>query len=375
MMRIKEAIQRRKLIQQLNDEYAQNYGDDTEQDYQNPNGSISKKLPEVPSDSFASQHANGSAGLYPEEQRLKQFRAFVRDISNKLSYPQRRALRVTWNRLSEAPKTSGRGTLQIMEKVFDRMIAKESAVMTVYYRSAFIKCIEDRKLRCQGRSIVTLRDHAHLLIDFIDTVLAIMFDEPVTKAVFDPTTIGRVHAPLIPLGFDRNMWITLGECFAEVMFSQDVIRGYPHAAGAWSLLAVACTDRMYSACKLATQPSRTKTPSSLPSNSSIAQSTTSKTSKKSLTHSATSNQISTSRVSPVSASCRSLDALGKSESTPVPPNTARSAIAGPSSLSSSISSLPLACPFGTPRILPTDPGCRRRLKSATSAMDVSRPKE
>lgn len=28
-----------------------------------------------------------------------------------------RALRVTWNRLSEAPKTSGRGMLKIMEKV------------------------------------------------------------------------------------------------------------------------------------------------------------------------------------------------------------------------------------------------------------------
>lgn len=42
---------------------------------------------------------------------------FVKELMGRLSYPQRRALKVTWTRLSEAPKTSGRGNLQIMEKV------------------------------------------------------------------------------------------------------------------------------------------------------------------------------------------------------------------------------------------------------------------
>uniref|UniRef100_A0AC34GB17 Globin family profile domain-containing protein n=1 Tax=Panagrolaimus sp. ES5 TaxID=591445 RepID=A0AC34GB17_9BILA len=160
----------------------------------------------------------------------------------------RRALRVTWKRLSEAPKTSGRGNLQIMEKIFDRLIEQEPTIMSVFYRSAFIKCIEDRKKRCPygtGKSVTTLRDHAHLLIDFIDGILNVMFEQPLTKPVWDPLSIGKLHSKLMPLGFERQIWLKLGECFAEVMFSQECIRAYPHAASAWSLLAVSCTDKMY----------------------------------------------------------------------------------------------------------------------------------
>ena len=117
--------------------------------------------------------------------------------------------------------------------------------MSVFYRSAFIKCIEDRKKRCPGKSIATLRDHAHLLIDFIDGILNVMFEQPLTKPVWDPISIGRIHSKLIPLGFERHIWLKMGECFAEVMFSQECVRAYPHAASAWSLLSVACTDKMY----------------------------------------------------------------------------------------------------------------------------------
>lgn len=117
--------------------------------------------------------------------------------------------------------------------------------MSVFYKSAFIKCIEDRKNKKCGKSIATLRDHAHLLIDFIDSVINVMFDQPLTKPVYDPISIGHIHARLLPLGFDRHIWLKLGECFAEVMFSQEVVRAYPHAASAWSLLAVSCTDKMY----------------------------------------------------------------------------------------------------------------------------------
>lgn len=135
-------------------------------------------------------------------------------------------------------------------QIFDRLIAQDAKIMSVFYRSAFIKCIEDRRNRCRGKSIATLRDHAHILIDFIDGVLAMMFDEPLTKPVFDPVSVGRIHARLNPLGFDRHIWLKLGECFAEVMFSQDCVRGYPHAASAWSTLAVACTDKMFTNGKI-----------------------------------------------------------------------------------------------------------------------------
>jgi hypothetical protein len=47
------------------------------------------------------------------------------------------------------------------------------------------------------------------------------------------------------MGFNRHVWHKLGECFAEVMFSQDCVRAYPHAASAWSMFSVACTDKMY----------------------------------------------------------------------------------------------------------------------------------
>jgi hypothetical protein len=47
---------------------------------------------------------------------------------------------------------------------------------------------------------------------------------PLTKPVWDPATIGRAHARLVPLGFKRSIWHKLGECFAEVMFSQECVR-------------------------------------------------------------------------------------------------------------------------------------------------------
>jgi hypothetical protein len=231
MMRIKEAIQRRKLIQQLNDEYDE-YSSSI---YHDPE---LKKENSLGSDSI-------SLDITPEDQRLHNLKLFVHDLKQRLTYPQRRALRVTWKRLSEAPKTSGRGNLQIMEKIFDRLIEQEPSIMSIFYRSAFIKCIEDRKKRCPGKSIATLRDHAHILIDFIDGILNVMFEQPLTKSVWDPISIGRLHSKLIPLGFERQIWLKLGECFAEVMFSQECVRAYPHAASAWSLLAVSCTDKMY----------------------------------------------------------------------------------------------------------------------------------
>uniref|UniRef100_A0A914YRV8 Globin family profile domain-containing protein n=1 Tax=Panagrolaimus superbus TaxID=310955 RepID=A0A914YRV8_9BILA len=200
MMRIKEAIQRRKLIQQLNDEY-----DEFSHSFYND---IHPKKEGKESDLT-------SLDITPEDQRLNNLKVFVKDLNHRLTYPQRRALRVTWKRLSEAPKTSGRGNLQIMEK------------------------------RCPGKSVTTLRDHAHLLIDFIDGILNVMFDQPLTKPVWDPLSIGKLHSKLMPLGFERQIWLKLGECFAEVMFSQECIRAYPHAASAWSLLAVSCTDKMY----------------------------------------------------------------------------------------------------------------------------------
>ncbi|KAL3104511.1 hypothetical protein niasHT_028934 [Heterodera trifolii] len=93
-------------------------------------------------------------------------------------------------------------------------------------------CLEERKQRkvaqrkassdcgnCpevqRGETIVTVRDHAHLMIELIDGVLSILFDVPTQKLIWDPATIGRAHARLIPFGFDKALWHSLGEVFAE----------------------------------------------------------------------------------------------------------------------------------------------------------------
>ncbi|GMT12296.1 hypothetical protein PFISCL1PPCAC_3593, partial [Pristionchus fissidentatus] len=182
---------------------------------------------------------------------------FVSELHSKLTDPQKRALRVTWKRLSEAPKTSGRGTIQIMERILDKLIDAEPSVPSLFYKSAFLSCIEDRRCtrtqsneRRWATTIATLRDHAHILVRFVDTIIQLMFDGTTANVDMpDPETIGIIHNRLYPLGFNRKVFNMLGECFAEVFFMQECVRAYPHAASAWSLLCVSFTDRMYAACK------------------------------------------------------------------------------------------------------------------------------
>ncbi|KAI6186419.1 hypothetical protein M3Y98_00130700 [Aphelenchoides besseyi] len=237
MMRIKEAIQRRKLIQQLNDDY-------TDEQIGKPGGSSTPSLVGPRKSDDWSRADSDASGTHNEITSIS-LHHFVGEFSSRLTDNHRRALRVTWKRLSEAPKTSGRGTLQIMEKIFEKLLDAEPEIMKVFYRSAFLKCVDDRKRKCASGTIATIRDHAHLMIDFIDAVMSCMFDLPLNKPVWDPATIGRAHSRLLPLGFRRHVWHKLGEIFAESMFSQDCIRAYPHAASAWSMFAVAWTDVMY----------------------------------------------------------------------------------------------------------------------------------
>ncbi|GMR59942.1 hypothetical protein PMAYCL1PPCAC_30137, partial [Pristionchus mayeri] len=191
------------------------------------------------------------------ESGVHPLQSYVNELHAKLTDLQKRALKVTWKRLSEAPKTSGRGTIQIMERILDKLIESEPSVPSLFYKSAFLSCIEDR--RC-GRSqsnerrwattIATLRDHAHILVKFVDAIVQLMFEgSTVHHDIPDPETIGIIHNRLYPLGFNRKIWNLLGECFAEVFFMQECVRAYPHAASAWSLLCVSFTDRMYAACK------------------------------------------------------------------------------------------------------------------------------
>ncbi|KAL6742925.1 hypothetical protein Aduo_016018 [Ancylostoma duodenale] len=237
-MRIKEAILRKKLIHEMNEEFK-------DDDF----GIVSYNLPALPI--LPSNHwrtEENPAGKPPTENALQ---SFVQYLSEKLTDNQKRALKVTWKRLSEAPKTSGRGTIHIMEKVLNKVCECEPHIRTIFYKSAFLSCIEDRKChRRNGGSIATIRDHAHILVEFIDSVLQAMFEGTVDKFALAPEHIGLAHVRLAPLGFDRQIWHVLGECLAEVMFNQECIRAYPHAPSAWSLLSVAMTEKMYEAGKI-----------------------------------------------------------------------------------------------------------------------------
>ncbi|CAJ0939585.1 unnamed protein product, partial [Mesorhabditis belari] len=182
--------------------------------------------------------------------------AFVDELQTKLTVLQKRALKVTWKRLSEAPKTSGRGTIHIMEKIFEKMVELEPKVPSLFYKSAFISCCHDRKDgRAVGDTISTTRDHAHILVQYIDTMLQLMFEGKADRQMPSPEEIGAYHVRLYPLGLQRHMWQVMGESMAEVMFVQECVRAYPHAASAWSLLSVAFTDKIYGACKPPKDPS------------------------------------------------------------------------------------------------------------------------
>lgn len=237
MMRIKESIQRRKLIHEMNEEYK-------EFDFEAINFPVSPVLL-LPCNEFESDDK-----LEPKPSTENALQPFVQYLSGKLTDSQKRALKVTWRRLSEAPKTSGRGTIIIMEKVLSKVCESEPHITSIFYRSAFLSCIEDRRCRrSQGCSIATIRDHAHILVEYINAIINTMFKRTCSgdKQALDPEKIGAVHARLAPLGFDRKMWHVLGECFAEVMFNQECVRAFPHAPSAWSLLSIAMTDKMFTA--------------------------------------------------------------------------------------------------------------------------------
>uniref|UniRef100_A0A0N5C5F4 GLOBIN domain-containing protein n=1 Tax=Strongyloides papillosus TaxID=174720 RepID=A0A0N5C5F4_STREA len=272
MLRIMEAIQRRKLIQLLNDEYKQDMVHDGQEttdgviNYTSPPKVIGKQnainydnIPYITTPSLTNANKKFTKNITNED-----LHKFIESLENKLTDLQRKALRITWKKMSEAPRTSSKGMLCIMEKIFDKMISENPEISNVFYRSAFLSCIEDnRKMKMlknenndtekcpfKKKTIATLRDHANILLDFVNTIMAQMYNIPYKPTyTYKLNSLGCSHAKLTPLGFDRNWFHMLGECFAEVMFSQESIRAFPHAPNAWSIFAVSLTERLYVECK------------------------------------------------------------------------------------------------------------------------------
>uniref|UniRef100_A0A0K0FQN6 GLOBIN domain-containing protein n=1 Tax=Strongyloides venezuelensis TaxID=75913 RepID=A0A0K0FQN6_STRVS len=268
MLRIMEAIQRRKLIQLLNDEYKHDMVHDGQEttdgviNYTSPPKVFGKQnaidydnIPHITTPSLTN-----ASKKFPKNIINEDLQKFIESLEYKLTDLQKKALRITWKKMSEAPRTSSKGMLCIMEKIFDKMISENPEISNVFYRSAFLSCIEDRKKmkifknensdteKCpfKKKTIATLRDHANILLDFVNTIMAHMYNIPYKQTyTYKLTSLGCSHAKLTPLGFDRNWFHKLGECFAEVMFSQESIRAFPHAPNAWSIFAVSLTEKLY----------------------------------------------------------------------------------------------------------------------------------
>uniref|UniRef100_A0A915B5P4 Uncharacterized protein n=1 Tax=Parascaris univalens TaxID=6257 RepID=A0A915B5P4_PARUN len=158
MMRIKEAVQRRRLIQEMNDEWNAHEEENAEAP-----SFIGRTLPIAPCEDDAE-----STNSARNELALQQF---THSLNVKMSPLQ----------------------------VFEKMVEQCSDVMPIFYRSAFLSCVEDKKRNGQvhpGRTIATIRDHAHLLVDFIEDILCMMFETPLQHTPLDPYSIGIIYMHL-----------------------------------------------------------------------------------------------------------------------------------------------------------------------------------
>ncbi|KAI6190085.1 hypothetical protein M3Y97_00078600 [Aphelenchoides bicaudatus] len=161
-----------------------------------------------------------------------------------------RALKITWTRLCDVPRSNCRGILAIMDKVFEKFDQKDRHVKEVFYQAAFVDSMAD----CHGRrhsdnSIATLRDHVHFFVSLISQVINSL-EKPPTDIFEHIDRIGSYHFHhLRQCGFRATMWDRLGVCLVDAISIQDCVRVFPEACKAWTIMIAALTDRLRSARK------------------------------------------------------------------------------------------------------------------------------
>ncbi|TKR88458.1 hypothetical protein L596_012701 [Steinernema carpocapsae] len=83
-----------------------------------------------------------------------------------------RALKHTWTRLCEPPRSNCKGIVAIMDRVFEKLDTKEKCLRDVFYRSAFVDSMVERGCKRQSASsIATLRDHTHFFVSLISRLI------------------------------------------------------------------------------------------------------------------------------------------------------------------------------------------------------------
>ncbi|KAK6758443.1 hypothetical protein RB195_015953 [Necator americanus] len=161
-----------------------------------------------------------------------------------LRYEQVRALRMTWARLCEPPRSNCKGIVNLVERVWEKLDNKDPSVRNIFYNAAFVETMHERCERRRSKgSIATLRDHTHFFVSLVSQVIQNLDVDP--QYILDHIeTIGRNHAYLKQYGFRSVLWDKVGEYFVDVVVIQDCVRGFPEACRAWTILIAALVDRL-----------------------------------------------------------------------------------------------------------------------------------
>uniref|UniRef100_A0A7E4UWK4 GLOBIN domain-containing protein n=1 Tax=Panagrellus redivivus TaxID=6233 RepID=A0A7E4UWK4_PANRE len=175
-----------------------------------------------------------------------------------------RALKLTWTRLCDVPRSNCKGIVAIMEKVFEKFESKQKTLKEVFYNSAFVDSMQEcrhaaaaaningascgLRRKSNNQNIATLRDHIHFFVSLISQVIHNLDSEP--QEIFEHIDkIGCYHAQLRKYGFQASMFDKLGECLIDALAVQDNVRSFPDACKAWTILVAALVDRLRSAPK------------------------------------------------------------------------------------------------------------------------------
>uniref|UniRef100_A0A1I7WCS3 GLOBIN domain-containing protein n=1 Tax=Heterorhabditis bacteriophora TaxID=37862 RepID=A0A1I7WCS3_HETBA len=164
-----------------------------------------------------------------------------------LKYEQVRALRMTWARLCEPPRSNCKGIVNLVERVWEKIDSKDPSVRTIFYNAAFVETMNDRCERRRSKgSIATIRDHTHFFVSLVSQVVQNLDLDP--KDILEHVdVIGREHAYLKQYGFKSTHWEKVGEYFVDIVVIQDCVRGFPEACRAWTILVAALVDRLRAA--------------------------------------------------------------------------------------------------------------------------------
>ncbi|WKY12576.1 hypothetical protein Q1695_003846 [Nippostrongylus brasiliensis] len=190
--------------------------------------------------------------------------AVIQAMFWNLKKEQVRALRMTWSRLCEPPRSNCRGIVNLVERVWEKLDNKDPSLRNIFYNAAFVETMHDRCERRRSKeSIATLRDHTHFFVSLVSQVVQNLDNDP-DSILEHIDHIGRSHAYLKQYGFRSSHWEKVGEYFVDIVVIQDCVRGYPEGCRAWTILVAALVDRIRAAPRRGSMtPSRPSSRASL----------------------------------------------------------------------------------------------------------------